>query len=306
MLYPWFESLLTRCSELKQTAKLHHALLCITPSGFGVHQLAAHLAKMLMCDNLISTGACGACRNCHLISKNNHPDYLLLSDDQSIIKVDQIRAINTRLGEKSQLGGNTVVIFESCERMNLASANALLKMLEEPPNNTYFVLTCESLEQLLPTIRSRCLTLTLPNDAQEQALNWVSSNNIALNDFKCARNQPLFAQAMSEPEWQSVKQELINAMHSQSPVVFAEKLKNHSLEKIIWWFEWWLESAAKSVFIVNEDGDELIFRADDIRKIYLQWDHIIDMKRKLANHVSYNTQMLLEDLYIRFKPLMQV
>ena len=91
-----------------------------------------------------------------------HPDFVFLPPSGSSIRIDQIRAVKEFVFKKPALSEKKVVIIDSADSMTKESANALLKVLEEPPLDTHFILTTSSKEAILPTILSRTHTLGFP------------------------------------------------------------------------------------------------------------------------------------------------
>jgi DNA polymerase-3 subunit delta' len=88
-------------------------------------------------------------------------DHIAVGNKQGIISVSEIEKLHQSLYLKAFGGGNKVCVLWGLEKINTAAANAFLKLLEEPPNNTYFILLCESDENVLPTVLSRCQEITL-------------------------------------------------------------------------------------------------------------------------------------------------
>ena len=86
----------------------------------------------------------------------------------AVIKVDEVRTINEFLGKKSFDGNWRIVIIDSADELNINGANAVLKVLEEPPENVYFVLGTASEFPVLPTVRSRAARLEIPPFSEEQ------------------------------------------------------------------------------------------------------------------------------------------
>ena len=126
----------------------------------------------------------------HLVNNNSHPDFKVVERDfietdkrkvikaikdgdamdeedlrslkkSAFIRIDDVRNINDFMSKKSSDGGWKVVIIDSIDDMNTASANALLKILEEPPAKSILLLISHNVGQLLPTIKSRCTKLVL-------------------------------------------------------------------------------------------------------------------------------------------------
>ncbi|HVZ17846.1 MAG TPA: hypothetical protein VG897_12055 [Terriglobales bacterium] len=172
-----------------------HAVIIAGPEGAGKYTLAQMIAKAMNCQNPPLTGEpdfCGHCENCREIGEaddldarfaeavearenlreadkkdtrvfiQTHPDILIVPPDppQMMIKVDQVRHVIGQIYKRPRRGDHAVYIFTDSAFMKEA-ANSLLKVLEEPPEfATLFLLTTNPGE-FLPTIRSRCVTLTL-------------------------------------------------------------------------------------------------------------------------------------------------
>lgn len=104
---------------------------------------------------------CGQCRSCQKILNSSHPDILLIRPAGSIIKIDQVRGLIQKLSLKPYEAANRFVIIADADSMNPEAGNALLKVLEEPPDHTTIVLTAGQVSDLLPTIVSRCMHIRL-------------------------------------------------------------------------------------------------------------------------------------------------
>jgi DNA polymerase-3 subunit delta' len=100
--------------------------------------------------------ACGECNACRKIATDQHPDVLRLSPSGLQIKIDQVRTLCLTLSMKPYEARVRVAILAEAQRLNPAAGNALLKMLEEPPDQTVLILTAPQTADLLPTIVSRC------------------------------------------------------------------------------------------------------------------------------------------------------
>jgi DNA polymerase-3 subunit delta' len=99
---------------------------------------------------------CGNCRPCRKILSGNHPDIIHVKPSGDYIRIAQIRTLIENLALKPYEAKRRVVIISEAQTMNPAAGNALLKMLEEPPDRTILILIAEQTADLLPTIVSRC------------------------------------------------------------------------------------------------------------------------------------------------------
>lgn len=173
---------------------LPHALLLRGRAGIGKHDFALDLTRALLCSQPNNSEACGACPSCVWLAEGNHPDFRLISPEnedegseeapkkktakKSQISVVQIRQLFDYLSLSSHQQGKRIILISPAETLNLASANALLKMLEEPPANTLFLLVSSQPQRLLPTIISRCqaLDMTLPD--RQEAISWLKEQGM--------------------------------------------------------------------------------------------------------------------------------
>lgn len=129
---------------------LAHAYLFAGPEKIGKHTVAKTLAHILQCPN----NFCHECAICREIEKGYHSDTIELSDNGESVKIEEIREILTKLNLSRQ-SSYKILLVQNIERMTLESANAMLKTLEDPPENVIFILTTSRIKEILPTIISR-------------------------------------------------------------------------------------------------------------------------------------------------------
>ena len=152
--------------------RLAHAFLFVGSEGIGKHRFAKTFAQTLLCEKTEEheLQACGECHGCKQVQANTHPDLLSvnLPEGKMEIPIDLIAGAGDRRGKEGLLhelslrpmaGERRIAILDQSEKLNIASANALLKTLEEPPDNAIIILITSDLERMLDTIRSRCQSL---------------------------------------------------------------------------------------------------------------------------------------------------
>ncbi len=164
---------LAEAADAIASGRMHHAWLISGPKGIGKATLAYRVAR-----TLLRNGVGGSVPSdlaiatdepvFHLLKALSHPDFLLLRRPvdktgriQSVLPVDVARKAVDFFALSAGEGGWRVCIVDSVDDMNIPAANALLKILEEPPKNSIFLLISHSPGRLLPTIRSRCRKLML-------------------------------------------------------------------------------------------------------------------------------------------------
>jgi DNA polymerase III subunit delta' len=136
------------------SGKLAQSYLFDGPAGVGKHTAAIALCAALNCDG--DALGCGRCLSCDKVARDLHPDVIAVYPDGAQIKVEQIRAVTSRLAYAPHEGRTRVIVLDEADRLNPNAGNALLKSLEEPRPHTRFVLVSAAPHRLLPTIRSRC------------------------------------------------------------------------------------------------------------------------------------------------------
>lgn len=176
-------------------ARLPHAMLLVGPAGVGKTAFGEQMAALLLCESIApDLIACGECDPCRWLAAGNHPDFRRVApDDDSeaepaaseksadkskkrgsgIIRIDQIRELEGFVFVGSHRNGNRVVLVTEADAMNPAAANALLKILEEPPSSVYFILISTRSKSLLPTIRSRCRVVSFGAPDAAAAADWL-------------------------------------------------------------------------------------------------------------------------------------
>ncbi|GIU47895.1 DNA polymerase III subunit delta' [Shewanella sairae] len=172
-LLPWLQAPLKTFSEQLKSGRTGHAYLIALDSGYGGERLTLDLAQAALCSHVGHSGSCGFCKSCQLIEANNHPDFYRIEADGAQIKVDQIRSLCQKLTTTPQQGGKRVAVILNSERLNQASANALLKTLEEPGKETILFLQANSPSRLLATISSRCQRLHIETPAKSLVKQWL-------------------------------------------------------------------------------------------------------------------------------------
>lgn len=180
-MYPWLINDFERLSLRLVQNRLHHGLLVIGPQGIGKSDFCHELAGFLLCKNHNENGVlkrCGKCQGCMLFEAQTHPDFHRIQSDKQV-GVDLIRIAIDKLLGKAQLTGNKVLVIEAAETMTESAANALLKTLEEPTDNTFIFLVTDKPERLLPTILSRCEKIHLNPPNTIDCVNWLQEQGVS-------------------------------------------------------------------------------------------------------------------------------
>ncbi len=157
--------------------RIPHAILIDGDIGTGRHTLAKILSRACVCTGSIPL--CDTCNNCHLSERNCHPDISVIAPEEGKknITVGQIRELKANAYVKPNMANKKVFIIDFADTLNEQAQNALLKVLEEPPESTVFILICESKAGLLDTVISRCITFSLNVPTFDEAYKYLLDLN---------------------------------------------------------------------------------------------------------------------------------
>lgn len=247
-LYSWHKPYYAQLVQAFQNQRGHHALLFKTESGLGTESLIRALAHWLFCINKNDDKPCCQCKSCLLWQSGNHPDFHLIeSIDNKDIGIDQIRTLTTKLQQFSQQGGNTVVFFKEANRLTEEAANSLLKTLEEPPENVYFLLQAPLNVPMLATIQSRCQTWLITSPTAFESITWLQTQipSLSLEDIqtglRLAHYRPLLCKNLLETDRLSARKKFLQTFWRFSKnrdvwLLFVEfsKEKESVLEQLEW------------------------------------------------------------------------
>jgi len=246
--YPWLAPVLARLPRKAQ--ELPGALLLSGQPGLGKRATALFLARAILCEaDQSGLGACGDCASCLLIAAGNHPDLrqIELETEEAPeeeaekpasakkpptqIGVARVRVLGEFVSMSAHRGRAKVVLIAPAEALHPSAANALLKILEEPPGNTRFLLVSHRPQRLLATIRSRCFHVPFPLPSVQAARGWLKEQGTSQPELSLAQGAyaPLAAATMAQDEeyWSQRKPLLeLLARPALNPILAAEKAES--------------------------------------------------------------------------------
>ena len=141
-----------------QKNRLLHAYIFEGAQGTKKLETAKLVAKMLLCES--DEPICHSCRACTLIENQMHANVSIVQKEGQTIKKEQITALQHEFSKTAIENKAKIYIIDEADKMSVSAANSLLKFLEEPSANTYAILLTSNKQNLLPTIRSRAVTVT--------------------------------------------------------------------------------------------------------------------------------------------------
>lgn len=159
--------------------RLAHAYLFEGMKGTGKREASMLLAKSRFClEPLDGYVPCETCSNCKRINSGNHPDVHILEPDGLSIKKSQIQSLQEEFSKTGVESKRKLYVIVHADRMTVNAANSLLKFLEEPHAETTAVLITEQSQQMLPTILSRCQTISFKPLSPAEMIQQLKNNGV--------------------------------------------------------------------------------------------------------------------------------
>ena len=281
-------SLWGRIQQLLIKKRVPQAFLFVGPRHAGMLQFANRLMALLICQN--ETAPCGNCRACHLLLQGIHPDinYIRQDTQGGVIKIEQVRELQQNIYQTPQRGTHRFIVIDPADKMNISAANALLKILEEPPSHTTFILLAEQISSLPATILSRCQKYVFPSPA-------LSAYPTESTRAELYTHRSSIITALCEL-----------TLEKTSPCTIAAQWSSYLLDDIIWLLYLITAEAIQyqliETDIVPRHDEQLISFSSQFQSIHLfsQLDRINAIMRKMNHNVSMNQTLVLEDLLLGY------
>jgi len=246
-------------------SKLEHiqcpqSLLLVLNETDDAESLLKPLLARMLCDG--ANKPCGHCKQCHHLANHMHPDVTVVKPEKvgAQIKIDQIRALQKTIYTTPLCATKRMVFITSAHKLNEAASNALLKSIEEPPQNTYFILTTTSMRQISTTLASRCVKFSLAQDELSPRVLEV---------------EVLFRTSI----------EGIN-QHQASVCEAVKRFTGFPLDDVLSAIQLYMHKEIKS--------------NSHTMGIFKQSDMLLDIKKKVSENIPLNATLLLESIFIGF------
>jgi DNA polymerase III gamma/tau subunit len=292
-ILPWHK----RAWERLTAANLHHALLLIGKEGTGVEDFAKSFANFLL-------------NNQHDLDL--HPDFLCIQAQAAYIVIDQIRSIIDFAYTSSHNGGAKVILI--ADAMNTAASNALLKILEEPPANVYFLLL-NMQHNILPTIYSRCQKIYLSDPTEDMVNSWLQDTKCNAHDIALAKN--IFGARIfkihdfcADEQYKKIRNDLCELFLCKQQAINFLLAEKYNKKTDLWPdILFWLYAILKDIIVyklTNNKSDITnydlsnniinIVNYYDSNKLF-KFANLISAEVKYINTNTANPQVFLESLY---------
>ncbi|MCY4148674.1 MAG: hypothetical protein OXF73_04875 [Gammaproteobacteria bacterium] len=328
---------------------LHHGQIVTAPAGHGLREFCLAMAQYVLCSDIDPQRNtwCGECQNCRLFSAGTHPDFHVVCNEvesvqgrigtigqysyryqdesvrekksqlRKVIPIDHIRALIENFMQRPHIARRKVGLILPADRLNINAANALLKLLEEPPEDSLLILLSSEPSRLPPTVLSRCVRIHLPAPSHEQARTWLEGQT-ASEDIDLALEltdgAPFRAREICETGLLQTQKDLLKRLvgvcrRTASPYQVSSSLNKLDFEEVIKWLQgfvmdmirwktagkipWWHASAEQDLMPERFSGE----------KLFQVYDRLCGYRRIARG--SLNEELALDTLFLSIQQTVQ-
>ncbi len=342
MVHPWN----TKQAEtlVRSLQQLPHAILLAGAPGLGKNAFAEWLSGLLLCEQPDASGrACNRCQGCRLLASGSHADLHVVqpeslyknsdsllaryafryppedkgkdSKDSTVIRIDQVRALIESSHGRPHIARQRVMVLNPADRMNMNAANALLKLLEEPPPDSHLVLVADHLARLPATIRSRCVRIDFHVPDTAAAVNWMTAQGVSAQSatelLALAGGAPLAALNLGKTGFLAERDQLVSDLENlldgkADPVGCATRWKERGAERCLHWLQGWLADLASPNSGSRHNPGvqarlQTLKKRLHLKQLFLLTDVLGQSRSRLGG--ALDEQLLLEEVLIRWTEL---
>jgi len=339
-LHPWNQELWRAVAADRE--RLSHALLLSGPEGLGKRAFVEHLAALLLCEAPQGDQPCDGCPSCVHLASGAHADLHVLQPEaytvslqdrlsgyalryqpegsdkrkkpKAVIGVDQVRSLISSLQTHAHSARCKVAIITPADLMNTNSANALLKLLEEPPGDSYLLLVSHRMDRLPATTRSRCGVVDFRVPAREAVLPWLQERRPdAALLLDLAGGAPLKALELGQGGFIERRRSMIAdivglAGGRADPVACAGRWKEAGVDRALEWLQGWvmdtirLRMAGANTRLGNPDVRRQLQDSGGTINLHALFNFLerLSEGRRLIEGGGVDENLLLEEMLIRW------
>ena len=272
--------------------RLPHALLFVGPRHANILPFAYRLMATLLCQHS-ENAPCGLCQACRLLLQGTHPDIRYVRPEalNGPLKIEQIRELQHDVYQTPQLGTRRFIVIEPADKLNVAAANALLKILEEPPSHTSFILIAEQTSSLPATIISRCQQYTFASREGFDDVDYLAIGNGYPDD---SIRGEMFKQRAS------IMDALCGlAMGKTSPCTVAAQWSSYALGDLLWFLHLLTAQAIREKLLNVQTMPPLSRHVAPV-VLFQQLDRINALMCHVQQNITLNQTLAMEGLLMGY------
>ncbi|WP_119343232.1 DNA polymerase III subunit delta' C-terminal domain-containing protein [Facilibium subflavum] len=296
----WQERLLQPIQQAFLLGKLPHALLFHTPKAWPMEAIFDQIGQLLFDQD-------------KTVTSNTHPDVVKLECDGGQIKLDALKSALENVYLTSYSAKAKLVIITPLEALNLSAANALLKTLEEPPENTYFLMCAHQLNWVASTLLSRVQKFTLQLTVQDK-ISYLK-NHYQMDDASCQKalliSRGMLAiidQIKSDRSFWYLRRDLCMAIAGKvHPLVVSTDLAQRYEDSLYWLMSllidaYYLALGVQQNYLANSDQLavlQLLCNRHDLQTLYYYYQRLLALKDYQGKYININKQLALEAVLLQ-------
>lgn len=314
-VYPWQTSVWKTLTQ--RFPNIGHGILFYGKDGCGKHDFTQHFVSWILCLDKQEQAACGQCTSCLWLKSETHPNYVHISTDEdnkkqnAKIKIEKIRDLQPFVQQTGE--GWRVIVIEPAEALNIASANALLKTLEEPGERVMLVLIANHYLKLPATVRSRVQHFALDRVTHSQAQIFLEDKlDSSLRPqipllMGLSNDMPLQALMLANSEWLKLRAEFLGdwqalVVQKSMPMQYASKWNKQLLfSELLTMFEYLLSDlicVKLNQSVKNYDLDfTVIVDYYSLEQLFEIFDELQKFKQLAEQNVQNN--LIVDQLFIK-------
>ena len=305
--------------ELISRGSMHHAYLFFGREGIGKEILINSISNLILCENNKPV-SCGKCQNCSLILSCNHPDLHILSKEETKknISISQVLDLKKRVYESSFLGKNKIISISNLETMSRDASDAILKILEEPPNNTYFLMSSNLIHLIPTTIRSRSSEIEITHPSVKECRDWLSESYTENLDLaiELSDNRPFFAKNLLDLNLLGLRsnfiKEISGIIKSGKDIINISDKWNKDLETLPLKIEWMScilidaikhQAVKEKAEVISDSENITIFLGEksDIYKLHELLSQTNELWNLFSSDTNLRKEYQLQSLFIAWE-----
>jgi DNA polymerase III subunit delta' len=305
-------------NEAMKNNKISHSYIINGPDGIGKSIFALHMAEVLLCNS--EPSPCGFCNSCKKVEKLIHPDVKIIDNGKKSVGVNDIRNLIDEINTRPYEGKVKIIIIKNADNITHEGQNALLKTLEEPPNNVIIILLVEFIDSILQTILSRCQVLRFGRVPLKEIIEFLSKKGFTKEESEIATNLsdgiPGRALAQLDSKYVNLRKQTIEISHkivTSDPLAGfeCEKFFMDNKEDIDYIFDilmTWnrdiliFKSTKNEKNIINRDFYDLLVEESQLLS-YNRLDRVMDVIKDTNEKIKQyaNFQLAVEIMLLKFQ-----
>lgn len=285
------EPLWEKCQSFLLSKELPQALLLVGPRHLAITTFANRLMATFLCRE--KDAPCGVCRECRFLMQASHPDITSIIEEEGGIKIEQVRELQQNVYLAPKRGSRRFVVMAPIDKMNTFAANALLKILEEPPAHTHFILIAEQLGTIPTTIVSRCQKYNFPAENAKDGYSLLGASYPETSE-----RASLFKQRFAVVD---ALCDVIEAI--QSPCTVAEEWSAFGLEHVVWLLYLITAETIQDQLLGTSAKTSSFLRLANLSStvaLFSQLERLNVLQKKILKQMPMNQTLALEDILLGY------